>query len=203
MSFKSTAIALPFIMLLAGCQSLETKQVGVAQTELTIVGSQDTDSDGDGVKDVLDQCPNTASNMVVDPNGCPISLLPDENSFKMEARVFFDEGSSEISGQYLEDLDKAGARLQKRDDAMMFIYGHISEPEDILANQSLAQTRADAVKNYLILKYNIDPKRINICARGSGYPIADDNNIEERRYNRRVYAVTTNDDYIFENYHCQ
>jgi hypothetical protein len=35
----------------------------------------DVDSDGDGVLDVLDQCPNTPANTVVDAHGCSIEQL--------------------------------------------------------------------------------------------------------------------------------
>ncbi|MDB4715867.1 DUF1501 domain-containing protein [Flavobacteriaceae bacterium] len=47
--------------------------------QLSIIGSQYIDSDGDGVSDVQDLCNTTAAGAIVDVNGCEIFTLPSEN----------------------------------------------------------------------------------------------------------------------------
>ena len=91
---------------LAGCQTTKTvpPQTTLQDENTMTMKAEDTDSDGDGVLDELDECPST-SNYVVDKRGCPDPLFPDQNSFKMEARAFYNENSSEIKSQYYEDLN--------------------------------------------------------------------------------------------------
>ncbi|SFV59301.1 Outer membrane protein A precursor [hydrothermal vent metagenome] len=54
----------------------------VAQPELTpvvVVALVEKDSDGDGVYDKLDKCPNTPANSTVSVDGCPISMDDDHD----------------------------------------------------------------------------------------------------------------------------
>ncbi|ERL56120.1 OmpA/MotB [Psychrobacter aquaticus CMS 56] len=56
--------------------------------------------------------------------------------------------------------------------------GHISKREDYKTNQTLSKNRVEGIKNYLILKYQIDPNRIKTFYYGSDRPIASDDNTE-------------------------
>jgi len=151
----------------------------------------DSDLDGDGVLDAIDECPGTPFNVVIDERGCPDSLLPDENSFKMEARAYYDENSSEIKSEYYEQLDNAGKKMQDHLDAVMHIEGHISKREDNNANQTLSIYRVEGIKNYMTMTYNIDPDRIKTFYYGSERPIAP-NDIENSWLNQRIYALISN-----------
>lgn len=178
---------------LLGCQSLEIPQVAASQTgQIRAVGQLEIDSDGDGVIDELDLCPATPPRVMIDNNGCSPSLLPDDKFIMMEVRVFYQKDSSEISHQYLEDLDKAGNIMQSREDTVITIEGHISEDEDTAANQTLAQIRAEGAKNYLILKYGIGADRIKTFAYGAKRPLAPNDDIEGVKVNHRVYALVKN-----------
>lgn len=149
------------------------------------------DSDGDGVSDELDQCPGTPENVVIDERGCPHSLLFGENEFRMEARAYYAENSSEIKSEYYEQLDNAGKKMQDHLDAVMHIEGHISKREDNSVNQTLSRYRVEGIKNYMIMKYNIDPDRIKTFYYGSERPIAP-NDAENSWLNRRIYALISN-----------
>ena len=86
-------------LALTGCQTADLPKQ-ISQTINMPTVPVNLDSDGDGVPNKLDQCPNTPENVVVDDRGCPHSLLFGENEFMMEARAYYDENSSEIKSEY-------------------------------------------------------------------------------------------------------
>lgn len=55
-----------------------------------------------------------------------------------------------------------------------------------ISNIKLSQRRADTIRSYLIKNFGIDPKRITATGYGSSKPVADNNNEENRRKNRRI-----------------
>ena len=183
--------------VLIGCQTTTTVP---PKYENIRTMQADSDLDGDSVLDTIDECPGTPFNVVIDERGCPHSLLPDENSFKMEARAFYNENSSEIKIQYYEELNRLGERMQQRSDAISIMDGHISKREDHTANQTLSRYRVEGVKNYLILKYKIDPNRIKTFYYGSERPIAPDDNAEGSELNQRVYVMISNAEYDIERF---
>ena len=196
---RNTFLILVSILTLSACQTSVSQNKATQTTDLPVV-EVILDSDGDGVLDAMDECPRTPHNMVIDPNGCPASLLPDKNSFKMEARAFYNENSSEIKNQYYEELNRLGERLQRHSDAISIIDGHISKREDHTANQRLSKDRADGIKNYLILKYQVNPNRIKTFYYGSDRPIAPDDNAEGSKLNQRVYVMISNAKYDIERF---
>ncbi|MGP5060609.1 OmpA family protein [Psychrobacter celer] len=183
-------------LILVSALALSACQTSVLQNQATQninapVAKVILDSDGDGVPDELDQCPGTPYNVVIDERGCPHSLLFAENEFMMEARAYYDENSSEIKNEYYEQLDNAGKKMQDHLDAVMRVEGHISKNEDNSANQTLSRYRVEGVKNYVIMKYDIDPDRIKTSYYGSDRPIAP-NDAENRWLNQRIYALISN-----------
>ncbi|MES1965269.1 OmpA family protein [Psychrobacter sp. AH5] len=153
------------------------------------------DSDGDGVPDDLDRCPNTQQNAVVDERGCHITTGPDKR-LKIEHRAFFADGSSELLPRYQAELDIIASRMDEHKTATMHIEGHISKSEtdnNDLANQSnaLARNRAMIIKNYLIMKHKIAAERIMTYDCGTEIQIAPNDTVEGRHMNRRVYSIIT------------
>ena len=190
MLLRNTLVVLVSALTLSSCQTADfSKQISQTINMPTVVVN--LDSDGDGVPDDLDQCPGTPYNVVIDERGCPHSLLFGENEFRMEARAYYDENSSEIKSEYYEQLDNAGKKMQDHLDAVMHIEGHISEREDNSANQTLSRYRVEGIKNYMTMKYNIDPDRIKTVYYGSERPIAT-NDAENSWLNQRIYALISN-----------
>ena len=187
---RSTFVVLISVLTLSACQTADLSQ----QTSQTIKMPNVTmnlDSDGDGVTDDLDQCPATPFNVIVDEKGCPPSLLFGENEFRMEARAYYDENSSEIKSEYYEQLDNAGKKMQDHLDAVMRVEGHMSEREETSGNQTLSRYRVEGIKNYMTMKHNIDPERIKAFYYGSERPIAP-NDAGDSWLNQRIYAIISN-----------
>ncbi|MGO2967865.1 OmpA family protein, partial [Psychrobacter sp.] len=153
------------------------------------------DSDGDGVPDELDQCPNTKmkGNVVVDDRGCHLIMGPDM-SLKMEYRAFFAKGSSELTSKYQVELDKVAARMKEYDTAIFKIEAHISEDENNKELSSLPKNRALIIKNYLLLKHGIESSRLMTLNCEARAPIAPNDTDEGRSFNRRVYGLLTEPD---------
>uniref|UniRef100_A5WGW6 OmpA/MotB domain protein n=1 Tax=Psychrobacter sp. (strain PRwf-1) TaxID=349106 RepID=A5WGW6_PSYWF len=199
-SLISVAILNISLLSLLGCQTVLTSTDSPKQIVTTAIEASQLDSDEDGVPDINDECPNTPQNMVVDPNGCPASLLPKEGSVRAEFRAFYDTNSSEIKSKYREELDRWAKKMDEYPDAYMLIEAHISEPEARLeenaSHQTLALSRVEGIKNYLIQKHNIDPNRIRTYTYSAERPIAPNDDAEGIKLNQRVYAVIDNADYF-------
>ena len=196
MLLRSMLVVLISVLTLSACQTSDLSK----QTSQTIKMPNITvnlDSDGDGVPDELDQCPNTKmkDNVVVDDRGCHLIMGPDM-SLKMEYRAFFAKGSSELSPKYQPELDKVGEIMNTHTTSTMRIEGGISENEiddgdPIAKSNTLAKNRALMVKNYLLLKHGIEPSRLTTLNCEARAPIAPNDTEEGMTVNRRVYGVVT------------
>ena len=182
------------VLALTGCQTDDfSKQTSQTINMPTVVVN--LDSDGDGVPDDLDQCPNTKmkGNVVVDERGCHLIMGPDMN-LKMEYRAFFAKGSSELIPKYKVELDKVAARMKEYDTAIFKIEAHASEDEINKELSSLPKNRALMVKNYLLLKHGIASSRLIALNCEARAPIAPNDMDEGRSFNRRVYGLLTEPD---------
>lgn len=182
-----------FLMLTA-CQNSMQNPISTNQTGQLVdipVATISVDSDGDGVNDELDMCLNTQQNAVVDERGCHITTGP-EMGLKIEPRVFFEKGSSEIVTNYYSRLDQVGIKMREFDTATMRIEGNISENE--INDSTLSKNRAMIVKNYLIMRHKIAPERITTFDCSAGTPIAPNDTHESRAMNRRVYGLVMRTD---------
>lgn len=187
------------VLALTGCQTADlSKQTSKTINMPTVVVN--VDSDGDGVPDELDQCPNTKmeSNIVVDDRGCHLIMGPDM-SLKIEYRAFFAKGSSELLPKYQAELDKVSEIMNTHTTSTMRIEGGISENEiddgdPIAKSNTLAKNRALMVKNYLLLKHGIEPSRLMTLNCDARAPIAPNETEEGRAFNRRVYGLLTEPD---------
>ena len=196
---RTITLMMTGVLALTGCQTADlSKQTSQTINMPTVVVN--VDSDGDGVPDELDQCPNTKmeSNVVVDDRGCHLIMGPDM-SLKIEYRAFFAKGSSELLPKYQAELDKVSEIMNTHTTSTMRIEGGISENEiddgdSIAKSNTLAKNRALMVKNYLLLKHGIEPSRLTTLNCDARAPIAPNDTEEGRAFNRRVYGLLTEPD---------
>ncbi|MGE6359583.1 OmpA family protein [Psychrobacter glacincola] len=193
---RSMLVVLISVLTLSACQTHDLSNQKAQTINLPII-LINLDSDGDGVPDDLDQCPNTTENVVVDERGCPeitslIGMPP-----MMEYRAFFTKDSSELLPQYHDELDRVAKQMNNYDTATMKIEAHVSKDEvskastSMLQSNSLAKNRALIVKNYLVLNHKIESSRLTTLDCGIKGSIAPSDTEEGRSMNRRVYSLVT------------
>ena len=136
------------------------------------------DSDNDGVPDYLDQCPGTPPGLKVDASGCEIEEL-------VLTGVTFDTNSAHLTEESAVVLNKVVAVLRQRPNAHTEIHGYTDSRGSDAYNQGLSERRAAAVVQYLVEHGIAGP---NLSARGFGKanPVAGNDTVEGRARNRRV-----------------
>ena len=160
-----SALLLTASISLAGCQTTTAvPSKNTSQYENIRTMQADSDLDGDGVLDAIDECPETPPNVVVDAKGCPIEV--DVGGLEMEFNGFFPPMSSQLPDIYDAVFVKVAESLNDYPKANVFIFGHVATneiDEDDLVNfrfDSLSRNRALSIKNTLVLQHHIDAKRI-------------------------------------------
>jgi OOP family OmpA-OmpF porin len=163
------------------------------------------DSDGDGVPDDLDKCPNTPKGVKVDADGCPLDTdgdgVPDHldecpdtpkgatvNSvgcWALKGVVLFDFDSSDIKPEAHQLLDEVVTILKKNPEIKGVIEGHTDSIGSEEYNQGLSEKRAQAVEKY-IEEHGIDADRYTVKGYGESKPIASNDTAEGQQENRRV-----------------
>lgn len=144
------------------------------------------DSDGDGVPDHLDQCPDTPAGALVDEVGCPIMLT---ESVNITLYVEFEHDSTTVRPEFFEDIGQIAEVLTQYPDSEVLLEGHTDSTGTASYNQNLSLSRADAVMRVLVSEFGIDSTRIRTSGMGLTQPIADNSTEEGRARNRRVEAV--------------
>ena len=132
------------------------------------------DSDGDGVIDALDKCPNTPKGAMVDAHGCWII-----------GRVYFDFDKIDIKPQYIPVPEKVLKVLKENPDLKLEVIGHTDSRGSHAYNIMLSQERAQAVRNWLV-EHGASPDQLFIKGLGEADPIAPNDTPDGRAKNRRV-----------------
>ena len=146
----------------------------------------DLDSDGDGVLDKFDKCPNTPKGIKVDKDGCPI---PMKEKVSIALYVQFDFDKAIVKPEYHNDIEKVANFLKAYPDAKTELEGHTCSIGTDQYNMKLGKRRADSVKAYLVDKFGISPSRLSTVSYGESKPVASNATEDERRKNRRVVAT--------------
>jgi len=133
------------------------------------------DSDRDGVADYLDKCPNTPKGATVDARGC----------WTYAAVVLFDFDSSEIKSKAFPMLDEAVLILKKYPEMKVEIDGHTDNTGSAAYNMSLSERRAKAVMKYFVDK-GVEAQQFTTNGFGFTRPIASNDTKKGRARNRRV-----------------
>lgn len=160
------------------------KKVLFTETPVVVAAAApvDKDSDGDGVFDSKDKCPDTPKDLKVDADGCPIAAA-------MQIMVEFDFDKATILPEYTGELKKFAEFAAQYPNQKIVIQGHTDNMGSDAYNQKLSERRAQAVVNALVKDYGIDSARISAKGFGEAQPIATNDTAAGRKQNRRVIGV--------------
>lgn len=165
----------------------------------TDMGDLLKDSDGDGVADKLDKCPNTPAGTVVDGSGCPLvtpkpQIIKETQVVVTEAdrkvvkdaiaNLEFDLGKSTIRAKSYPTLNRVAALLVEKNFSLK-LAGHTDNTGSAELNMRLSKDRAEAIKNYLVAQ-GANASRIEATGYGKEQPIATNATAAGRQQNRRV-----------------
>jgi OmpA-OmpF porin, OOP family len=149
--------------------------------EKEVVRQPTVDSDGDGVPDDIDQCPNTPRGMKVDARGCAI-----ENQTFRLAGVTFEFNKARLTANAQAVLDTVTLAFVGQPTLKAEIAGHTDSVGSQSANVTLSQARAEAVREYLIGK-GVAPAQLIARGYGKSQLLVDpEKTDEDRERNRRV-----------------
>lgn len=185
-----------------------------AQTTKTTIVEQapQLDSDGDGVSDANDRCPNTPEGTEVDSQGCAKVDGDDDNdgvANSMDAcpnskpgavvgkdgcevqvvielqGVHFDFDKSTLKPESIVILDAAVKTMGEHGTIMVEVAGHTDSIASEEYNQKLSERRAKVVYDYLVSK-GVSADRMTWKGYGELQPIATNDTEEGRAQNRRT-----------------
>ena len=141
------------------------------------------DSDGDGVPNNIDKCPNTPRDVAVNHYGCPVlSTL----------RFNFDFNKWKVKKIYYPQILKVAQILKANPKLKIEIDGYTDNIGSKKYNLTLSKKRAEAVKDILVKVYGINPKRIKVKGFGENYPLVPNTTSTNRAINRRVEIIAIN-----------
>ena len=162
------------------------------------------DSDGDGVPDSKDKCPDTPRGFKVDENGCLrdgdgdgvpniMDKCPDTPKGAPVNRfgcwtvkgINFDYNKWDINPTYRGALEESVAVLKLNPKMTIEVQGHTDEIASEQYNQVLSEKRAEATRDYFVSK-GIAPERIATRGFGETRPLASNDTPAERAKNRRI-----------------
>ncbi|MGM0449629.1 MAG: OmpA family protein [Pseudomonadota bacterium] len=181
-------------------------------------GTQSSDSDGDGVMDSADECPDTAEGTSVNASGCearrdsdndgvrdrnddcpetPANAQVDNSgchatlkeSVRETLNVRFETGSATVTEDSFPEIRNVAEAMREYPESTLMLEGHTDSVGNAEANKALSRRRAEAVKQILVEELGIDADRIQAEGYGESRPVADNDTAEGRSRNRRVESV--------------
>ena len=170
-------------------QEVEALKTRVTNVENAVTDLK-KDSDGDGVADQFDKCPNTPAGSVVDGSGCvivfpaPAVMKDTVMAGKAYSNIQFEFDSSVLRTSSYPALDATSADLRSSG-ATAQVNGYASSEGTAAHNMSLSRDRANSVKTYLV-NSGVSASKLKVKAYGETNPIADNSTEEGRVQNRRV-----------------
>jgi len=118
-----------------------------------------------------------------------VAAVVEEKAIEVEnqtAQIYFDTSSNTITTESVEQLQPIINHLKDYPSATIVAIGHADSRGSTENNQKLSERRAEALSNYLVKEYSIQPERITYSGEGELSPIADNNTKEGQAKNRRV-----------------
>jgi len=176
------------LVFFIGCRTAGPPQAETPAEAQAAAAEGAPDSDGDGIPDDQDQCPDQAEvfNGYLDEDGCGDCVLPvPKNEIVINAKIYFPVDAWEIQPVSEQVLDAvAGTLLSVPEITLVKISGHV-DASDTPGHQDLSSLRAKAVKDYLVEK-GVEAERLEIFGAGDTQPAPAQDGYDQAELNRRV-----------------
>ena len=143
------------------------------------------DLDGDGVSNESDECANTRAGTSVDSEGCGLFDGVIEG-------VTFNNGSAGLNATSKRILDRVATRLMAFPEVRVEVQAHSDDKGPDSINQSVSETRANAVVRYLV-RHGVSPEQLEAAGMGESRPRSDAKDEYGRLANRRIELLTLPD----------
>ena len=174
----NVGLAVPFGKVAKAAPVVETPAPVVAKPAPVAAPK---DSDGDGVIDSLDECPNTMAKAKVDSVGC-MTLV--------NLNINFDTASAVIKNNYNTRIVEFANMMNANPKLKATIGAHTDSVGSDAYNQKLSEKRAASTVNAL-KALKVDASRIKAVGYGESKPMTTNATVEGKAENRRVEAVMT------------
>ena len=103
--------------------------------------------------------------------------------------IYFDFNKTEVNPESDPTLKEIAKLLSDNPSLNLFVVGHTDNTGDFKYNMELSQGRAEAVVKALVLKYNVDSKRLKSAGVGPLAPFTTNDTEEGKTKNRRVELI--------------
>jgi outer membrane protein OmpA-like peptidoglycan-associated protein len=100
--------------------------------------------------------------------------------------IEFDPMESDIKPEMQPILDEVAYFMIDHPTYLLEISGHTDSAGNPDFNQELSQDRANAIRQYIEQKVNLDEGRVIAIGYGSSKPLREEKTEEDKRINRRV-----------------
>jgi len=160
------------------------------------------DTDGDGVPDYKDKCPNTSPDVKVDADGCPIETIEretellDTGMIRLQ-NVNFETAKWDILPDSYPTLEAVGEVLLRWPELRFELAGHTDSRGTVPYNQKLSENRANSVLQWLTTKFPaLKAEQFKVKGYGELKPLVPNKSPENMAKNRRVEFVVLNKDVL-------
>jgi OOP family OmpA-OmpF porin len=188
-NFKTAFSAIAFTILMAvivlpSCKPKKILSQPIVEAPVQELSKPVTelDSDGDGIPDSKDNCPNQAGTLA--NGGCPETPKEQEPSFSYKS-ILFEFNSSVLKTASYSVLDEIAREMKKYPSMSFYLNGHSSSEGTEKRNLTLSIDRATAVKTYLVSS-GISASNLDARGFGESMPISSNDTESGRQLNRRV-----------------
>jgi outer membrane protein OmpA-like peptidoglycan-associated protein len=151
-------------------------------------GCPDTDNDRDGILDADDECPEEPG--LETTKGCPPEekkAVREVERIKISDKVFFETDKAVIKPESYNLLQQVGLVLRTNPDIeRVEIAGHTDQKGSEAYNQRLSESRAQAVKTFLVEEAGVSADRLTAKGYGDTEPLIASEREQARAQNRRV-----------------
>lgn len=175
-------LACLMLPLLSGADSDDPRERPIVHAQPPAV----VDSDGDGIPDECDRCPNTPAGDRVDAFGCSIF---EEAQVVLDIDILFDFDRHDVKPEFYSQVEQLADYLKRFVHTKVMIAGHTDDQGSHEYNQRLSERRAHAVADLLMNRFGIESARISTQGYGKTQPRAPGVSDADRALNRRIEAI--------------